>query len=83
MLSDRPFEPLPVETALGSLLAYATNPQTTDYQPMHVNFGIAQPLEVPIRNKKQRYAAYAQRGKTAIDKYASRQGIAPLEPSSL
>lgn len=77
-LSGKTFEPLPVETALGSLLAYATNPQTTDYQPMHVNFGIAQPLETPIRNKKQRYAAYAQRGKAAIDEYAEKQGIVPL-----
>lgn len=68
-LSGKSFNPLPVETALGSLLAYATNPDTCDYQPMHVNFGIAKPLESKIRNKKQRYAAYAERGKKAIDAY--------------
>lgn len=71
-LSGKSFRPLPVETALGSLLAYATNPETVDYQPMHVNFGIAKPLENKIRNKKQRYEAYAKRGREAIDSYVQK-----------
>ena len=60
---------LPVETAFGALLAYATNPDTVDYQPMHVNFGIMEPLEQRIRNKGQRYAAYAERGSQALGRY--------------
>lgn len=60
---------LPVECAFGALLAYATNPETTDYQPMHVNFGIMEPLEKKIRNKKERYEAYAQRGNEALLRY--------------
>ena len=60
---------LPVETAFGALLAYATDPDTVDYQPMHVNFGIMEPLEQRIRNKGQRYAAYAERGSQALERY--------------
>ena len=36
---------------------------------MHVNFGIMEPLEQRIRNKGQRYAAYAERGSQALERY--------------
>ena len=60
---------LPKQTAFGALVAYATNPETVDYQPMHVNFGIMEPLAHHIRNKRERYAAYAQRGAEALQAY--------------
>lgn len=60
---------LPEETAFGALIAYATNPETIDYQPMHVNFGIMAPFVPKIRNKRERYAAYAGRGDEALQKY--------------
>ncbi|MFR4802435.1 MAG: hypothetical protein ACLT98_03330 [Eggerthellaceae bacterium] len=44
-------------------------PNTCDYQPMHVNFGIMEPFAERIRNKQQRYAAYAQRGERALRAY--------------
>ena len=62
--------PLPPETAFGALMAYATDPATTGYQPMHVNFGIVPPLAEPVRNKGARYAAYAERGAAALAGYA-------------
>jgi methylenetetrahydrofolate--tRNA-(uracil-5-)-methyltransferase len=68
-LEGRQLPALPKESAFGSLLAYATDPATVDYQPMHVNFGIMEPLPEKIKNKGQRYAAYAQRGSEAIDAY--------------
>ncbi|WP_101722348.1 methylenetetrahydrofolate--tRNA-(uracil(54)-C(5))-methyltransferase (FADH(2)-oxidizing) TrmFO [Eggerthella timonensis] len=60
---------LPSETAFGALMAYATDPATSDYQPMHVNFGILPPFEQRIRNKRDRYAAYAARGAEALAAY--------------
>ena len=60
---------LPEETAFGALIAYATNPKTRDYQPMHVNFGIMKPFEKKIRNKRERYAAYASRGDERLRGY--------------
>ena len=65
---------LPAETAFGALVAYATDPATKDYQPMHVNFGIMEPLERPVRNKRERYAAYAERGGEALKAYV--EGLA-------
>ena len=62
---------LPVETAFGALLDYATDPATQGYQPMHVNFGILKPLDQHIRNKGMRYAAYAERGSRAMEGYVA------------
>lgn len=74
-------DPLPRETAFGALIAYATDPDTQDYQPMHVNFGILPPFEQRIRNKQERYQRYAQRGSAALNAYLTSlkdRGIAPL-----
>lgn len=75
-----PLDPLPPETALGALIAYATDPATQPYQPMHVNFGLLPPLEPPIRGKRDRHRAFAERGHRAIRDYA-RACHALLEPS--
>jgi len=45
---------------------------------MHVNFGIMEPLEPKIRNKKERYTAYANRGALALDGYKTHLDAAGL-----
>ena len=61
---------LPKTGALGSLVAYATDPETHGYQPMHVNFGIVPPLEgARVRNKRERYALYAARALGDLESY--------------
>ena len=62
---------LPSTGALGSLVAYATDPATTGYQPMHVNFGLFPPLDEPIRNKAARRAALAARAREDLVAYLS------------
>ncbi len=57
---------LPSETAFGALVDHATDPATAPYQPMHVNFGLMLPLEPPIRDKRARYQAYADRAQSAL-----------------
>lgn len=69
---------LPDVTAFGALVRYATDPATVDYQPMHVNFGIMPPFEQRIKNKQQRYAAYARRGAEAMDACVARLSNAGL-----
>lgn len=54
---------LPRTSAFGSLVAYATDPNTKDYQPMHVNFGLVPPLGGGHLKKQERYRAYAARAK--------------------
>lgn len=71
---------IPSDTAFGALMDYATSPDTTDYQPMHVNFGIMTPLDEKVKNKQERYKRYALRGHASLQGYAdelSKRGILP------
>ncbi len=65
-LSGRPAPKLPRETLFGALVAYATDPETRDYQPMHVNYGIIPALDEKVRDKRARKAAYAARSRESI-----------------
>jgi methylenetetrahydrofolate--tRNA-(uracil-5-)-methyltransferase len=58
---------LPATTVTGSLFKYATSPETKNYQPMHVNFVIIDPLDPPIKSKKLRNLAYHDRSLAAIN----------------
>lgn len=60
---------LPSTGAFGSLVDYATDIKTVDYQPMHVNFGIVPPLGGKRLKKRERYAAYSERALADLDEY--------------
>ena len=72
---------LPATGALGSLIAYATDPSVVDYQPMHVNFGIVPALsDGKRRSKRDRYRAYSERALLDLDAYiASRPDLFSTE----
>lgn len=76
---------LPPTTAIGSLIAYATDPDTLDYQPMHVNFGLVPPLAERVRSKRERYEAYARRAAADLESFLSEapwSTIIEQDPSS-
>ncbi len=75
-ITSTPPVTLPPTTSLGALLAYATDPTTGPYEPMHVNFGLVPPLAAPVRGKRERYAAYANRARTDMTAWvASRDDL--------
>lgn len=77
-LMGLPMVKLPSTGALGSLVSYATNPDTSPYQPMHVNFGLVPPIEGRRLKKRERYLAYADRAARDLDGYlASRRDLFP------
>ena len=52
---------------------------------MHVNFGIMEPLAERVRNKRDRYAAYAARGAEALAAYRAllvARGLMPGGPAT-
>ncbi|MBE6779320.1 MAG: methylenetetrahydrofolate--tRNA-(uracil(54)-C(5))-methyltransferase (FADH(2)-oxidizing) TrmFO [Ruminococcaceae bacterium] len=57
---------LPDDTMMGALAQHVSQPND-HYQPMGANFGILPPLETPIRDKKQRYAALARRALDSLE----------------
>jgi methylenetetrahydrofolate--tRNA-(uracil-5-)-methyltransferase len=65
---------LPATTSFGSLVAYATDPATEGYQPMHVNFGLLPALDEKKRNKKERYAAYSERAQADFAAWKDARG---------
>lgn len=70
----------PATGTLGSLVRYATDPATQDYQPMHVNFGLVPPLGRRLK-KRERYHAYAERALADTRSYVSgRPDLFPTGP---
>ncbi|MBQ2931513.1 MAG: methylenetetrahydrofolate--tRNA-(uracil(54)-C(5))-methyltransferase (FADH(2)-oxidizing) TrmFO [Clostridia bacterium] len=55
------------KTALGALANYISNPATTDFQPMNVNFGIFEDLGMRIKDKKEKAERYAARALEEIE----------------
>ena len=52
---------LPETTMLGALCHYVTHAEPKDFQPMKANFGIIPELPTRVKNKRERYTAYADR----------------------
>ena len=60
-LQGKPPIVLPNISMIGALLNYITDETVDNFQPMGANFGILPPLENHIRDKRERYAALANR----------------------
>ena len=60
-LNQEPEWILPKTTMLGSLCHYVTHAEPKHFQPMKANFGIMPPLDPHVKNKRERYQAYAKR----------------------
>lgn len=67
---------LPPETMIGALCHYITHAEPKDFQPMKANFGLLPPLSPPVRGKRERYRAYAERSLQMLDAWMMRQGCA-------
>ena len=52
---------LPRFSMIGALLNFICDETNANFQPMGANFGILPPLDVNIRDKRERYAALSQR----------------------
>ena len=59
---------LPQTTMIGALSRYISDEGVKNFQPMGANFGIMPPLENKIKDKKERYTAFADRAIEALKK---------------
>lgn len=62
---------LPNTTMMGALFAYITQADPRYFQPMKSNFGLMPELDTNVRNKGDRYLAYAQRALQALAQFMS------------
>ncbi|TDQ39637.1 FADH(2)-oxidizing methylenetetrahydrofolate--tRNA-(uracil(54)-C(5))-methyltransferase TrmFO [Aureibacillus halotolerans] len=60
---------MPTNTAMGSLANYITSADSTNFQPMNVNFGLFPSLETRIKNKQERNQAIAERALESIQNF--------------
>ncbi|MCS7070417.1 MAG: methylenetetrahydrofolate--tRNA-(uracil(54)-C(5))-methyltransferase (FADH(2)-oxidizing) TrmFO [Anaerolinea sp.] len=79
-LTQQPPIVLPNVSMLGALAHYVTHAASTDFQPMKANFGILPELPHPIRDKRERYLAYVERGLNALETALTAEHFVPVEP---
>nr|WP_216656317.1 MULTISPECIES: methylenetetrahydrofolate--tRNA-(uracil(54)-C(5))-methyltransferase (FADH(2)-oxidizing) TrmFO [unclassified Enterococcus] len=65
----------PETTAIGALPHYITTTAAKHFQPMNVNFGIIKPLEVRIRDKKERYEAISERALADLAEFMQAENL--------
>lgn len=61
-------------TAIGALSNFVSDNSTKDFQPMNVNFGLLEPLNIKIRDKKKKNFEIAKRALEALEKIAGSHG---------
>ena len=64
----------PRRTAIGALALYIENGAAGgDFQPMNIHFGLIEPLEERVRQKRERNTRIAQRSLAVIDEIVRRE----------
>jgi methylenetetrahydrofolate--tRNA-(uracil-5-)-methyltransferase len=78
LMADEPLMQMPRASMSGALFHYITHAAADDFQPMKANMGLLPPLPQRVRNKLQRYAAYAQQAKKEVESYLKRMEFTPV-----
>ena len=66
----------PPETAIGSIVAYITDPARRDFQPMNANYGLMPDLKIRARGREKKIEI-GTRALAAIDGWIERNQIEP------
>jgi methylenetetrahydrofolate--tRNA-(uracil-5-)-methyltransferase len=69
LVRGRAPEPLPRETALGSLCHYVSHADPKHYQPANIAFDLLPPPATPIRDREQRHARICQTALAALARW--------------
>lgn len=75
LVAGTPLVTPPATTALGSLLAYVTQPGRKEFQPMNANYGLFPPLTGRTRGREKKLKL-AERAMQDFDRWAVGEGIA-------
>ncbi|MFO7631047.1 MAG: methylenetetrahydrofolate--tRNA-(uracil(54)-C(5))-methyltransferase (FADH(2)-oxidizing) TrmFO [Caldilinea sp.] len=79
LLRGEPLLDLPRTTMMGALLHYITHAEPKSFQPMKAAMGLLPELEQSVRNKRARYATYAERAEAELNAYLREMGFERLE----
>ncbi len=65
----------PPITALGALARYISDANIRNFQPMNINFGLIDPLDIRVRDKRQKNLMISERSLKFIDSVRSTIGL--------
>jgi len=57
----------PKETAIGALALYTSGGAISEFQPMNINFGIIEPLDIKVKGKRNKNLEISKRSLTIIE----------------
>jgi methylenetetrahydrofolate--tRNA-(uracil-5-)-methyltransferase len=66
LILGKPLMQMPQSTMIGALCHYITHADAKDFQPMKANLGILPELDIEIKSKRLRGAAYADRSNSDL-----------------
>jgi methylenetetrahydrofolate--tRNA-(uracil-5-)-methyltransferase len=75
LATGRPTLVFPAVTMIGALCDHVATAAPDRFQPMKANLGLMPPLDRPVRNKRERYAAYAHRALVSLEAFAAEHGM--------
>ena len=78
LLRGEPLLTPPPTSMMGALLHYITNAEPDNFQPMKSAMGLLPELETRVKNKRARYAAYAERAQRDFEAYVASMGVEAL-----
>ncbi|MEE9912645.1 MAG: methylenetetrahydrofolate--tRNA-(uracil(54)-C(5))-methyltransferase (FADH(2)-oxidizing) TrmFO [Deltaproteobacteria bacterium] len=68
IMEDKPLQPPPAQTALGSLLRHITAEESAgNFQPMNINFGLLEFMPLKKMKKKEKHGLYVRRALEALN----------------
>jgi methylenetetrahydrofolate--tRNA-(uracil-5-)-methyltransferase len=67
----------PPGTMLGALYRYMREADPRHFQPMNANFGLLDPLDTPVRDKRQKRELLARRALHELERWMSENAITP------
>jgi methylenetetrahydrofolate--tRNA-(uracil-5-)-methyltransferase len=73
--AGKPLLTFPRTTMIGALLHYITHADPATFQPMKAAMGLLPELEESVRNKRARYATYAERAAGDLEAYLVAAGF--------
>jgi methylenetetrahydrofolate--tRNA-(uracil-5-)-methyltransferase len=81
LVRGQPPVSFPPTTMIGALCSYVCSAVPGGFQPMKANFGLLPTLDPPVRKKRERYAAYARRALTDLQRCVDSAGVTVVASS--
>jgi methylenetetrahydrofolate--tRNA-(uracil-5-)-methyltransferase len=81
LAAGRPLIAPPRESAIGSLVAYVTDPTRRDFQPMNANYGLMPELPGRVRGRNKKIAM-GERALAALDAWIAADRVQPPGPDA-